>query len=158
MMSNRLLIWMTGLVIFCIGVLLFLNIMPFIWTPNVEKYLKLNDVRGMAVEHNQKLYTLNFEQQNAVVMYLNQAIPVSNSTQAKAYATKTNLKDKSTNLDIAKIVIYRFNLPDLTIVPLEYVKNNLVFSSPSWNSEGLLKDVSGGKLQNLLSQTYEAIP
>lgn len=144
-MSNRTLYWMTGLFVFCILILLLLNAVPMMWTPPAEKYLKFNDVRGMAVEHKQKLYTLNFEQQNEVIGHLNKSIPVSN----------TIVTDMKPKLEISKIVVYRFGLPDLTIVPIEYSSNNLIFSSPDWNRDGLMKDVSLGALKNVLAQTYD---
>ncbi|QLH37362.1 MAG: hypothetical protein HWD61_15460 [Parachlamydiaceae bacterium] len=37
----------------------------------------------MAVQHKDKLYTLNFDQQTKVVGYLNQAIPLKDNAQAK---------------------------------------------------------------------------
>lgn len=144
-MSNRVLFGMTGLVILCILVLLLLNAVPLIWTPKVETYLKYNDVRGMAVEHKKKLYTLNFEQQNDVIGFLNKSIPVGNSVA----------KDKSPKLEITKIVVYRFGKTDLVITPIEYNNHNLIFSSPDWNQDGLMKDVSKGGLEDLLAQTYD---
>lgn len=144
-MSNRILFWMTGVFVLCILILLFLNVAPHMWITPAEKYLKFNDVRGMAVEHKNKLFTLNFEQQNEVIGYLNKSIPVAN----------TIVTDKKPKLEISKIVVYRFDLPDLTIVPIEYVSHNLIFSSPDWNQDGLMKDVSVGGLQNVLSQTYD---
>lgn len=144
-MSNRTLFWMTGIVILCIIALLLLNALPMIWTPPTEKYLKFNDVRGMAVEHKNKLYTLNFDQQTQVVGYLNQAVPVDNASVA----------NKNPKIEISKIVVYRFDAPDLILIPIEYRNDNLIFSSPDWNKDGLMKDVSGGALQNILAQTYD---
>lgn len=144
-MSNRTLFLLTGLVVLCIVILLLLNALPLFWTPSVEKYLKFNDVRGMAVEHKGKLYTLNFDQQNEVIGYLNKSIPVADTVVA----------NKNPKIDISKIVVYRFGLPNLTMVPIEYINNNLIFSSPDWNPKGLMKDVSRGELENVLSQTYD---
>lgn len=144
-MSNRALFWMTGLVILCIIVLLLINFAPAIWTLNAEKYLKFNDVRGMAVEHNQKLYTLNFDQQTKLIGYFNQSIPVKNTIIA-------NAKPK---LEISKIIVYRFDLPDLTIIPIDYMDNNLVYSAPDWNPGGLMKDTSLGAVKNILSQSFD---
>ena len=145
-MSNRLLFWLTCVAILGLGILLFMNAIPMIWAPNVETYLKLNDVRGIAVEHKNKLYTLNFEQQNELIGYLNKAIPTSLEEE----------KGRKPSSDISKIVIYRFNKPDLVLTPIRYDKNNLIFSSPEWNRDGFMKDVSGGNLQTLLSKTYDS--
>lgn len=144
-MSNRTLFLMTGLVIFCIIVLLVLNAAPFLMTNKVETYIKFNDVRGMAVEHKDKLYTLNFKQQTEVIEAFNKSIPIKSS----------ELADKNPKLEIAKIIIYRFDGPDLTIVPIEYSKNNLIFSCKDWNPDGFLKDVTNGNLKNILAQTYD---
>lgn len=144
-MSDRAIYVMTGLVTVCIVILLLLNAMPWIMTFNVEKYLKLNDVRGMAVEHKKKLYTLSFNQQNEVIGYLNQSIFLDDPIAT----------DKKPKLEITKIVIYRFGLPDLTITPIEYKDDNLIFSSPDWNANGLMKDVSQGGLKNVLAETFD---
>lgn len=144
-MNNTVVMWMTGLVVLCILILLFLNAMPMIWSPNSEKYLKYNDVRGVAVEHKKKLYTLNFEQQNELIGFLNRSIPVGNAIVA----------DKSPKLEVTKIVIYRFGLADLIIVPIEYNNHHLLFSCFEWNPKGLMKDVSAGGLENLLAQTFD---
>lgn len=143
-MSNRMLFWITGLGVACMAILLILNSLPFIWMPKTEKYLKYNDVRGMAVQHKDKLYTLNFDQQTKVVGYLNQAIPLKDNAQAKP-----------STLEVSKIIIYRFDRPDLILVPIEYKNNNLIFSSPDWNREGLMRDTSGGELKTLLESTYD---
>lgn len=144
-MSNRVVMWLTGLVVLCIAVLLFLNALPFIWTPQVEKYLKYNYVRGMAIEHKNKLFTLNFDQQNEVIGYFNKSIALS----------KTDITNKKPKLEITKIIVYRFGSPDLTIVPMDYNNNNLIFASPDWNPDGLMQDISQGGLKNVLSQTYD---
>ena len=144
-MSNHTLFWMTGVLILCMLVLFLLNSIPLIWPQKSEKYLKFNDVRGMAVEHKQKLYTLNFKQQNEFVGYFNASLPLE----------KGKVGDTKPKLEVSKIIIYRFDQPDITIVPMEYLKNNLIFSSPDWSSEGLMSDTSDGALKNLLSQTYD---
>lgn len=144
-MNNGTLYWMTGLVVLGIVILLFLNTLPLIWTPKMEKFLKFNDVKGIAVEHNKKLYTLNFDQQNEVVGFLNKSKPIAS----------TAVPDLKTKLEISKIVIYRFGSPDLTIIPIEYNGNNLIFSAPDWNPEGLMIEKSAGGLKNVLANSYD---
>lgn len=144
-MSNRTLFWMTGLVIASMVLLLLLNSIPLIWTPKTEKYLKYNDVRGMAIEHKQKLYTLNFQQQNDLIGYLNQALPIPNSS----------IQNIKSAVDYTKIIIYRFGSPDIEITPIEYKNHNLVFYSPDWNAKGLMREVSGGGLENLIPLTFD---
>lgn len=144
-MNNSLVLLLTGVMVFCIGFLLFFNLAPMIWTPDTEKYIKYNDVRGMAVEYKEKLYTLNFDQQVEVIGYLNQSLPFKDA--------KISKKNK---LEISKIRIYRFGQPDLILLPIEYKDNNLIFLSPDWNSEGFMRDISNGRLKSLLSQTYDS--
>jgi hypothetical protein len=150
-MSNRSLFLMTGLVVLCIAILLVLNALPLIlswnwtWNSPKEKYLKYNEVRGMAVEYKKKLFTLSFDQQNEVIGHFNKSLPIANTSAA----------DQISKLEISKIVVYRFGLPDLTIIPIEYSSNNLIFSSPDWNRDGLMRDTSGGGLKNILANTYD---
>ena len=144
-MSNRVVSWLTGLVVVCMVILLLLNSIPLFWSPDTEKYLKYNDVRGMAVEYKNKIYTLNFDQQKELIGYLNQSIPVG--------LLKNN--NGSPKTEISKIVIYRFGLPDLTLIPIEYSNHRLIFSAPEWNPDGWMKDVSSGALENLLSKTHD---
>lgn len=131
----------------------FLGVVPY-------KYISPNDVRGIAVEHNHKLYTLNFAQQNELVDILNRSIPVGQELVEKR---KTTLKDAP---EIEKIIVYRFNAPDLEIIPVAYVaktssvtkadaaKVSLVYSVPEWNKNGLLEESTSDDLNKLLLTTY----
>lgn len=144
-MSDRAIYWLTGLVVICMIALLLLNSVPLIWSPPKEKYIKYNDVRGMAIEHHQKLYTLNFQQQNEVIGYINKSIPVPQSS----------VKNVKSKLDYTKIIIYRFNAPDMILMPIEYNDNNLIFSNPELNPSGLMRDTSRGGLKNVLANTFD---
>lgn len=144
-MSNRTLLMLTGIVLVGIFILLAINIMPYISNIKSERYLTYNGVRGMAIEHNNLLYTLNFEQQNELIGILNMALPIG----SKAY-TQDNEKP-----NFEKIIIYRFNSPDAVITPIAYQGNELVFSIPEWNNNGLMKEVSRGELKSLLEKTYD---
>lgn len=143
-MNNSTLIWLAGLGVLGIVVLLFINTIPMIWAPSSETYLKYNDIKGIAVEHKEKLYTLNFEQQNELIGYLNRSLPI----------TDAKVPNKKNKLDISKIVIYQFKGPDLILTPIEYKNNSLIFSAPGWNTD-LMKDTSGGSMQQLLSTTFD---
>lgn len=100
--------------------------------------LDYNHVRGSAVEYGGLLYTLNFEQQNALISYINEAkeIKVQDFTKSPS--------------SISKIVIYPFNGPEILITPLGYLDDNLYFKSPAWNGGNPLLDQSKGKLKVLL--------
>jgi len=144
-MSDRAIYWLTGLVVLCMIALLLLNSVPLIWSPPKEKYIKYNDVRGMAIEHQQKLYTLNFQQQNEVIGYVNKSLTVP----------QTSVKNVNSKLDFTKIIIYRFNAPDMILIPIEYNDNNLIFSNSELNPSGLMRDTSRGGLKNVLANAYD---
>jgi len=145
-MSNQTLFFLTALVLVSIAVLFGLNMTAIVsGQPKQQTFMKYNDVRGMALEHNQMLYTLNFKQQNSVLDYLNKAVQIME--------IKEGDRKKP---DVQKIIIYQFDQkPDLIITPLTYLNNNLVFTQPEWNKEGYLMDVSDGQLLKILSQSYD---
>ncbi len=146
MMDNRTLFSLTALVLIGMVILLALNMTSILTgEPENQTYLKYKQVRGIAINHNGLLYTLNFQQQNEVVEILNQAVRVMGIKPGKRQRPK-----------ISQIVIYQFNQqPDLLLTPIAYVDDNLVFSIPEWNPNGYLMEVSEGRLRQLLSQTYD---
>lgn len=128
------------------GVLFFLNFMEIYAVKADEKYIAFNDIRGMAIFHSDKPYTLNFEQQTESVRYLNEAKTVD----------KMEISPNTSPLNISRIVIYRFGKQmDIDITPIAYLNDELVFSAPLWEKEKYLKENSRGKLKKLLSQTYD---
>jgi hypothetical protein len=145
-MNNRTLFTLTGIVLLGMTILLGLNIKTILTgEPENQTYLKYNQVRGIAVQHKELLYTLNFKQQNQVISILNQSVRVLGLKPGKRQRP-----------DVAKIIIYQFNeQPDLVITPLVYVDNNLVYSIPQWNPNGDLMEVSEGVLKELLPETYD---
>lgn len=144
-MSNRTLVYLTGFVILGMLILLAFNLTSILTgQPKNQTYLKYNDIRGMAVSHNQKLYTLNFQQQNAVVSILNNSVRVIGVNPGKRQKPK-----------IDKIVVYLFDQPDVIIHPIAYIDQNLVFSAPQWEKGSYFMELSEGDLQQLLSQTYD---
>jgi len=143
-MSNRTLIVLTFFVLIGIAVLLGLNIKAMVTPKGVSQYLAPGEVRGMAVEHDGKLFTLNFSQQNMFLQYLNQ----SDRTAEK------NI-EKASQLPVKRIVIYRFNNSDIDVMPVGYKGKDLLLSAPTLNSQGLLWDTSEGALETLLNSTYD---
>lgn len=126
------------------------------------RHISPNDVRGMAVEHNNLLYTLNFEQQNTLVDIFNRAIPVGKEIVDARKVNNAKLPE------VNKIIIYRFNAPDIEITPVAYVaKSNsafgadttsrlkIVFSVPEWNPNGLLEEATSDEMQKVLLSTYD---
>lgn len=123
-----------------------------------SRYISPNDVRGIAVEHNQLLYTLNFDQQNAILDIFNRSIPVS---KQEVEARKVQAVDPPR---VSKIIIYRFNEPDIEITPIAYVakstsvidsNHNLVFSAPLWNPKGYMEESASDEIEKLLKSTYD---
>ncbi len=143
--QNKNILILTLVVLAAMAILLALNIEQILLKPEAGKYIGLNEVRGIAIEHKGLMYTLNFEQQNSVIESLNRAIPIGKPPQEPA--------DKS--LNFSKLVIYRFNKPDISLVPVRYEEYNLIFNVPEWNKNGYLKDTSYGNLEKLLATTYD---
>jgi hypothetical protein len=143
--QNKNVMIMTFVVLAAMGILLAFNLQQVISKPQQAKYIGFNEVRGMAIEHKGLLYTLNFDQQNKTIENLNLAIPVG----------KTAIGPSEEPLNFSKLVIYRFNKPNLTLLPIQYEGNNLIFSVPEWNKNGYIKDISYGHLKSLLATTYD---
>jgi hypothetical protein len=143
--SNQTIVFMIFIVLSCISLILVLNVAEIFSSPLNEKYIAYNDVRGVAVEKNNLLYTLNFDQQNQLIEYLNMAMPVG----------KTALMQTKTPLNFTKIIVYRFNKSDLIMTPLEINNQDLVFSIPDWNPNGYIKDITLGKLNALIAETSD---
>lgn len=142
---NNFTTYLTLLVLIGMGIILMLNFTRFITQEKNERYLSYNGVRGMALDHNKQLWTLSFEQQNKAIEQINLCLPIGKSAQHQ----------DGKPLDFGRIVIYRFNAPDLYLTPIAYDGNNLVFESKEWNPDGRLLDVSGGAFDALLRSTYD---
>lgn len=142
-MNNKTLLYMIIGVVTCLSILLFINTFSFVLEFSPEKYLSPNNVQGIAVEHKGKLYTLNFQQQNDFITYINKAFKAGNSITPQPSTA------------INKIIIYPFNKSDIQITVYGYIGDDLIFSTPAWHSNELLQDKSEGALKKLLSQTYD---
>lgn len=158
--TSRLTLYMTLAVLAGFAIILGMNAAAFLGVVP-SRYLSPNDVRGIAVQHNNKLYTLNFAQQNELVDVLNRSIPVGHELIEKR---KVHLQNPP---EVQKIIIYRFNAPDIVITPVAYVSKTtsvmaapdtthgqMVFSIPEWNQNGLLEESTSDQLLKLLPNTY----
>lgn len=144
-MDNRQVITLSAVAIAAVLLLFVIKLLPFANTDKVpEKFISHNDVRGSAVVHNGLPYTLNFQQQTSLLNYLNQSLVVGPSIA----------KSKDT-LPISKIILYRFNASPIEISPVSIESNDLIFSSPLWNPNGYLKDISDGPLVKLLNSAFD---
>ncbi len=146
-MDNRTLYLLTALVLIAMAVLLGLNLTQILQgTPATQNYLNPNEVRGVAVVHDNKNYTLNFQQQVDLIDKLNRSVKISD-------IPTEGTKQKP---DFDKIVIYQFNnKPDISVTPVTYIDSNLIFKQPEWNKEGYLMDTSAGLLQQTITNSYD---
>lgn len=107
--------------------------------------LSYNAIRGSSLLYKEKLYTLNFKQQNTLISVLNQSHP-----------TERKKKESYTPCSIEKIVLYRFEeLPDLTIEPIGFLKDELVFRVLEWNETQDFKENTEGAFRAFLSKIYD---
>ena len=145
-MKNQTVFTIALLVILGLGILFTINITAILrGKEKNEPYIRNEGIRGMAVEYNKLLYTLNFNQQNQMINILNRSVRV--------VGVKLDKREKPV---IDKIIIYQFdNKPDIVLTPIAYINNNLVYSAPLWNVDNYLMELSDGGLQKLLVQTYD---
>lgn len=143
--SNKTLYYLTSVVALGVALLLLIQFFNRISFPTNERYLSYNGVRGVAIEHNNLLYTLNFDQQNRLIDYINMALPVG----------KSSWNSSRNDLPFTKIVVYRFNQPDLIMTLVGIENQNLIFAVPDWNSAGYISDVTLGKFYQLMVRTYD---
>lgn len=144
-MNNRTLIYMTGVVIVCVAILIGINLFyTFQGTFPKDVLLDYNSIRGSAIEHGGKLYTLNFEQQKALIEAINASTRIA------------ELPTGGKKPSFTKIVVYRFDdAPDVVITPIAFVDGNLVYSAPQLITPDYLMELSRGQLEKILSQTYD---
>lgn len=144
-MNNKTLSILATIVGCGVALLLLINTRDFLTREPPKKYITQDDVRGMAILHKKKLYTLNFDQQKEAIHLLNLATA---SSQIQGTISKETP-------DFSKIVIYVFDGDPIEIIPLAWEDHALVFSAPLWHRDGYLRDTSNGKLYDLLKNTYD---
>lgn len=162
-MSRRITIIMTIAVLSGFMIIVLVNIASMIgFIPS--KFISPNDVKGVAVEHNGELYTLNFAQQNQLIDVINRSFVV---TQEDVDNRKIHF---SSAPEIDKIIIYRFNESNvqIEITPIAYVNKkvnvlvhnpledvNIVFSAPLLSHTGFLEESSEDEIYKMLKTTYD---
>jgi hypothetical protein len=160
MKNTRLTLIMMFAVLAGVTTILFINAASLMGIATY-KYIAPNDVRGMAIEHNGLLYTLNFSQQNHLVDIFNRATSVAPNDVTNR---KTQLKHPP---EITKIIIYRFDAPDIEIHPVAYTTKkgsstqqpndfNFVFSIPQWDAKNYFEEATPNELATILSTTYDS--
>lgn len=141
-MSNRTLLFMTVAVLAGVALLLLLNLTKLFQTVESGQYISRMEIKGATLIRNQKNYTLNYEEQTELVSYINRALLVK----------KDEIAQQGTPADFDKIILHRFSLPDLTIVPVKMIGNELVFTESTINPNGWFKDTTHGELKTLINK------
>lgn len=141
-MDNRTIMLMTIAVLVGVALLLMLNVTRLFHAVDTGQYLSRVEIRGITLVKDKKDYALSYDQQSKLVALINKAIMVK----------KAEIAQPGTPPNFDKIVIMRFNQPDLTILPVKYIGEDLVFAEPSLNPNGWLKDTSHGELKTLITQ------
>lgn len=155
-MNSRVMIYLIIAVIACIAVLIGMNVAgAFGLMP--AKYVTPNEVKGVSIEHNDKMYTLNFEQQRKVVDILNRTIKVNPEEAQKVNHTLP--------IEVTKIVLYKFNGDDVNVQIVGYIGNDsknptdrivtMVFSIPQWNKSSLLEESFPNEMLKVLSTSFD---
>lgn len=144
-MNNRVLLYMTGLVLVAVAVLVSMNLAAIFRPALKDRYVSRDEVKGISVIHKEKPYALNFEQQTQMISLFNESLP-----------TNVRKGDPSKPLDFEKIVITLFHAPDMTVKPIGYDEDNgLIFSADEWESYSYIKDQSKGLLKKLITESFD---
>lgn len=140
-MNNTLLRLLTVLVIFAMGILLVLNMKE--WIPGVSgyaTYLKKDNIRSVTIIHEGDEYPMNLNQQERFIALINRSVPVD----------KIREEGKKVPPYSQEIRIDRIEGDDVTLTPIVYVDNSLIYSVPQWNPHGYMMDLTDGALQSLI--------
>lgn len=100
----------------------------------------------MAVEKEGKIYNLNMKQQAEALAFLDRAEPVD----------KKDYPNKDPKIGFNRIIVYRFNLPDIIITPITHENKNLVFEIPQLSTNSYMMEFSGGEFTNLIQKVIES--
>lgn len=161
--SSKITAIMTGVVLLGFAIILAMNVASMLGVIP-SKYISPNDVSGIAVEHEGKLFTLNFAQQNELVDIFNRSKAIS-----KENFEKRKIQKELPNFN--KIIVYTFNEKNIEVKPIGYVSNStsntqnqntqissnlsMVYSAPDWNKDGFLEESSSNEMLSLLQSTYD---
>lgn len=111
-------------------------------TNSKEIRINKNQVKGIAVEKEGKIYNLNMKQQQEALMFLDRAEPVD----------KKDYPNKDPKIGFNRIIVYRFNLPDIVLTPIAYDNKNLVFEVPQLSTNSYMMEFSGGEFTALIQK------
>lgn len=141
-MDARSLTMMILAVVVGVGLLLLLNMMTLFQKDTTGHYLSRVEIRGIALIQKNKKIALSYDQQNDIIHMLNNATPID----------KAMFPDAGTPTNIEKIIVYRFDQPEIEITPIKYAGNKFIFQQAQWNPKGWLTDTSNGLLKAKLAE------
>ena len=146
-MKNSTVIAMTALVLVAIGALLFMNLAPYASFKEApsSSLVSNSEIRGIAVVHRGVPFTLNFDEQKVAVDSVMRAVTVK----------KADYPEVKGPFDFDKIIIYRFNAPEIELFPIQFPEQNLVFSMPPINKDKYYMELSGGEFKRMISQSFD---
>lgn len=143
-MNERTLFYLIGIGATGLLLLMGLNFQSVMTHAPAPKFISQNEVRGMAVVHEGKEYTLNFDQQTRAVNLINQSIRIRKATIAQE-----NLLNNPYS-----VTLYRFDAPDINIRPLALIDRQLIFEVKEWNPEGAIRETGPGELHKLFTSLF----
>jgi hypothetical protein len=144
-MNTRISWGLIGTVLVAMAGLLLIRMVPMFQSIQTQRYLAYNDVLGSEVLAHNLPFTLNFKQQNRLIALINQSIPINKIPSPVTQQPQA----------VTKITLYRFGSTPIELEPAFLIGQDLVYTARLWNSNGYLRDQSGGELANLLSKTYD---
>lgn len=153
-MSNQTIYLLVALALIAVLILFGVNLMSKYQGPATTNTPTLNNqqlkidrtqVKGIAVEKEGKVYNMSMRQQMTALSFLDRAEPVDK----KDYPTKND------NMGFNRLIIYRFNQPDITLTPFAYDDKNIVFEAPIIGTGSYILEMSGGEFKNLIQKVIE---
>lgn len=136
---------LTAVALLAVFTLLVIKFNPTTFTAPSKNIVSSSDIRGMAVMHKGIPYTLNFDQQKTATDVIARAVQVKKADYPKS--------DASFAFD--KIIVYRFNAPDVELLPIQFQDDNLVFSVPVIDPNVYYLELSGGELKQMISSSFD---
>lgn len=125
--------------------LLFLQITPTNNPTTTPQLSTIGDLKGSAIFHKNTPYTLNFDQQQILIEYLNRAAKVK----------KSDFTIETSTFPYERIVLYRFEGGNIELIPVMLKEKNIVFNIPKISEDSYFLEMSGGQLANVLNGAFD---
>ncbi len=146
-MSNRVIFYLTVIVLISAAALLFLNISGIQSGGLKKRFLNPNNVKAVEVFKNDTPYPMNLEQQAEFINVINHAVQTTE---------KNKLTIKKISFSYDKIVIHRIKGPPIIAKPYGLVNTQLLMSIPEWNPNGLIRETGPGELDTLFKKVVSS--